>query len=162
MPDLQPFLIPLLSAVASFIGAWLAAYFALRRFYKERIWERKVEAYSAIFAALHDVDMWYSKQFDAMVEQREIPENERRKLQLAAIEAERDLEKRLASEIWLIPDHCRDRLVQLTRDLKNQTTTDWNEYLSTGASVIHRGINDLRAMVRADLDIKDKHKHPKR
>ena len=98
-------LVPLLSAVASFVGAWLAANFALRRFYKERIWERKAAAYSAIFEALHIIEQWYDKHYDAYFEQRELPDEVTKKLRTNADAAEEDLERRLAAETWLIPTH---------------------------------------------------------
>jgi len=47
------------SFIASFFGAWLAARFALYRFYREKVWERKIAAYTAIFEALHDMGRWY-------------------------------------------------------------------------------------------------------
>jgi hypothetical protein len=155
--DLQPFLVPLLSAVASFIGAWLAAHFALRRFYKERIWERKVAAYSAIFAALHDIETWYSKHLGAHIKDRPIPDTVQEKLRLAANTAEDELERKLATETWLIPDHCRKRIAQLTADLSKQPTSgDWVDYLTKGGWTIGTAINELRDMVRADLGIKSK------
>ena len=38
-------------ALASFAGAWLASKFALNSFYKQKVWERKAEAYTSIFSA---------------------------------------------------------------------------------------------------------------
>jgi hypothetical protein len=35
------------SFIVSFFGAWLAARFALYRFYREKVWERKIAAYTA-------------------------------------------------------------------------------------------------------------------
>jgi hypothetical protein len=73
----------LTSVIGSFAGAWLAAHFALKRFYKEKVWERKTAAYSAIFEALHDMSTWYKQHFNAMVNHREIPEEQRRELTVA-------------------------------------------------------------------------------
>lgn len=146
-------LVPLLSAVASFVGAWLAANFALRRFYKERIWERKAAAYSAIFEALHIIEQWYDKHYDAYFEQRELPDEVTKKLRTNADAAEEDLERRLAAETWLIPTHCRERLTKLTNDLKKRDG-DWFAYLDTGVGAILKATNELREMVRADLGIK--------
>ena len=47
----------ILSALASFAGAWLASKWALSSFYKQKVWERKLAAYTAIFEALLDQPM---------------------------------------------------------------------------------------------------------
>jgi hypothetical protein len=51
-------LTPLLAATAAFIGSWLAARFALSRFYRERIWERRAAAYTSIFESVHEYVRW--------------------------------------------------------------------------------------------------------
>ena len=40
------------SALASFAGAWLASKWALNSFYRQKVWERKLAAYTAIFDSL--------------------------------------------------------------------------------------------------------------
>src|ERR1700712_4893218 len=90
------------TAVASFIGAWFAARFALSRFYREKVWERKAAAYTAIFEALHFIEQWFSEHQDAYFEQREISEEETKRLSKASNDAEAELARRLASETWLI------------------------------------------------------------
>jgi hypothetical protein len=57
----KDWLVPALTIAASFLGAWLAAHFALASFYRERIWERKAATYSAIFEALSVINRWYDK-----------------------------------------------------------------------------------------------------
>jgi hypothetical protein len=60
---------PLLTLIASFAGTWFAAHFALRRFYREKVWERKTAAYTAIFEALYDMSLWFETQFNAEIPQ---------------------------------------------------------------------------------------------
>jgi hypothetical protein len=147
--DLLPYAI---TAIASFFGAWIAARFALSRFYREKVWERKAAAYTAIFEALHFIDSWYSKHFDAYVAQREMAEEETAKLRTSANDAEAELERRLASETWLIPDNCRLRLKKLTIDLKKREE-DWFQYLDAGQATLQTATNELREMVHADLHL---------
>lgn len=149
LPDFWPYA---LTAVASFVGAWFAARFALSRFYREKIWERKAAAYTAIFEALHFIENWYSKHFDAYITQREMTEEETAKLRTSANAAEAELERRLASETWLIPDNCRIRLKQLTIDLKNRED-DWFQYLEAGAAALQKATDELREMVHSDLHL---------
>jgi hypothetical protein len=149
LPDLWPFA---LTAVASFLGAWIAARFALSRFYQEKIWERKATAYTAIFEALHFIENWYSKHYDALITHREMTDEETAKLRTAANDAEAELERRLASETWLIPNDCRLRLTKLTTDLKTREQ-DWFEYLDNGQYLLTIATDDLRDMVHADLHL---------
>jgi hypothetical protein len=149
LPDLWPYI---LTSAASFLGAWIAAHFALSRFYQEKIWERKAAAYTAIFEALHFIDNWYSKHLDAYFSQRELTKEQTDKLRVAANDAEAELERRLASETWLIPNNCRLRLTKLTTDLKPRDL-DWFQYLESGQVTLQVATDELRDMVHADLHL---------
>lgn len=46
------------SLVVAVVAAWVAASLALQRFFRERWWERKVEAYTELLVALHDLAEW--------------------------------------------------------------------------------------------------------
>lgn len=49
-------LIPLFVAI---IVSLITAYFSLRRFRKERVWDLKIETYDSIFSALYDLDEFW-------------------------------------------------------------------------------------------------------
>jgi hypothetical protein len=140
------------TAIASFVGAWFAARFALSRFYREKVWERKAAAYTAIFEALHFIEQWFSEHQDAYFEQREISEEETKRLSKASNDAEAELARRLASETWLIPNKSRLLLNRLTQDLKTREQ-DWFQYLDTNLGRIYAATNELRDMVHADLHL---------
>jgi len=65
------------SFIASFFGAWLAARFALYRFYREKVWERKIAAYTAIFEALHDKGRWYEAHIEEAMSGSDLPKETR-------------------------------------------------------------------------------------
>lgn len=143
------------TALASFVGAWLAARFALSRYYKEKIWERKAAAFTAIFEALHYIGRWYEKNYDAVQVQREMSDDESSNLKSEANKAEAELERRLASETWLIPKSCRSRLETLTNELKNGKHDSWQQFLDAGCFSISSAIKDLRDLVQKDLGINE-------
>jgi hypothetical protein len=147
--ELLPYAI---TALASFFGAWVAARFALSRFYREKVWERKAAAYTAIFEALHFIEQWYSKHQDAYFEQREISDEESKALTKASRDAEAELARRLAAETWLIPNNCRKRLTKLTLELQSRER-DWFQYLDTNLGRIYSATDELRDMVHADLHL---------
>jgi len=144
--------------VTAFVGAWLAAKFALRNFYQEKIWERKTAAYTAIFEALHYIGRWHEKHYEAALIHKDIDEAKKQELQTKANEAEDELERRLASETWLIPPQCRDRLEKMTMDLKNTAyhTKSWQEFLDETCFIIKAATGDVRTLVVQDLRLSTK------
>jgi len=148
----RDFLIPLLSAFASFAGAWLAAKLALNNFYRQKLWERKTETYTAIFEAIHTIERWYDKHFDALVESREIDDERKMKLRAESNKAEEDLERRLAGEAWFIPQAFHARALKMTYDLKSAAAhKDWHGFLDESLFVIHGATKELLPMAADDL-----------
>lgn len=147
--------IAIIAAVASFAGTWLAAQLAFARFSKEKIWERKAEAYTAIFEALHYVGRWYEKHYEASIVWKDIEEEKTKQLKIEANKAEEELERRLGSETWLIPVPCRERLEKMTAELKSSAfkNTEWQPFLEDGCFIIQSATKDIRTMVINDLGL---------
>ena len=140
------------SVVGSFAGAWLAAQFALKRFYKEKVWERKTAAYTAIFEAAHDMSTWFDQHFDAMVQSRDIPKERQSELTAAYQAAKKTFERRLAAETWVIPDEIRKRLDDMQHALDQlDNLYDFSKIVFDGNEIIFASTNELREMVRKDL-----------
>jgi hypothetical protein len=59
MDLLQAWQLVVLPFIAAALGAWFTAHFSLRRFFREKEWERKTQAYTAIFEALHNMRAWF-------------------------------------------------------------------------------------------------------
>jgi hypothetical protein len=144
----------LTSAITAPLAAWLAAHFALRRFYSEKVWERKTASYSTILDALHDMQRW----FDAHLTQlqrahEEMPHDEEEKLSADYDEADAKLARQLDRERWLLPSKCTERLAQMRRDLAKDTEGDWIAHLVNGRSAINSALEDMIALARDDLKI---------
>ena len=95
----KDFAIPALTILGSSFGAWLAAKFALRNYYRQQIWDRKAAAYTLIFEAIHAIERWHDKHMQAAIKERDIEPNEAAKLQREANEAEENLERCLAGHL---------------------------------------------------------------
>lgn len=151
-PDISA---PLLTAGASFVGAWLAAQFALRRFYREKVWERKTAAYTAIFEALYQMGRWFEEHIGELAMDRELPQERRTELFKQSRVAEAQLGTRLASETWLIPDPIRVRIEDGLIDLRRAYNfSDWGDHLIHGTRAVQSLTDDLRAAVRDDLHLR--------
>ncbi len=57
---------------AAFLGAWLGA----KRFRNERWWERKVESYTDLIEALHEMKWPTGKYIDTVIENRKLSDND--------------------------------------------------------------------------------------
>src|SRR4051812_11124747 len=110
----------ILSIVGSFVGAWLATQFALRRFYREKIWERKTAAYTIIFEALFDMARWHHEHLTAYFREREIGEPEASTLRTEYQKGKLTLQRKLAAEVWLLPADCKIRIEQMFRKLDEE------------------------------------------
>lgn len=148
----------MIAAFASFVGAWIAARLAFARFSREKVWERKAAAYTAIFDALHHIGRWYGKHYEASLMGEEIDDERTKKLKDSANSAEEELERRLGSETWLLPTQCRLRLEKLGVDLKNSKYkhSNWQAFLDDGCFIIKTATDDVRTMVVEDLGLKRK------
>ena len=143
----------LTSAIIASLAAWLAAHLALRRFYSEKVWERKTAAYSSIFDALHDMRRWFDEQLRAAGAQQEIPDELEDKLLGDYRAADASLARQLDRERWLLPSKCSERLAQMRRDLAKDTGIDWIAYLENGRRAINSASEDMIALARDDLKI---------
>jgi hypothetical protein len=150
--DLSAFLPAIITAIASFLGAWIAAKLALGRFYREKIWERKVAAYTAIFEALHDIHRWYDTHLESEMTHRELKDDYISELSESYNKAKVNLHRRLDAEIWIIPDSCQDRLRKMFKVLDKRYDS-WFEDLDGGAWELSMTIKDLRDLVQQDLGL---------
>jgi hypothetical protein len=91
---LQAWQLVVLPFIAAALGAWFTAHFSLRRFFREKEWERKTQAYSAIFEALHDMRLWFDEHWDAEVEGHKISEEKKAELGKAYRKAKAALQRR--------------------------------------------------------------------
>ena len=115
--SLKDILIPLISIGGAVIVAVIGSHLTLQNFFKQRRWERKADAYTAIFEAVHNVERWYEKHLEAAQQERDIGDERKRRLQEEANKAEEDLERCLAGQIWNLPEDFRRRAGRLTSNL---------------------------------------------
>jgi hypothetical protein len=150
---LSPFLQSLLTAaITAPIAAWLTAQFALHRFYREKVWERKTAAYTAIFDALHDMRLWFVEHMNAYTNEAEMAEVDGRKLGEAYRDAKARLRRRLDTEMWLLPKECLERLKQLEEDLAVDQG-GWFNHIDDGLFCTNSALEDLRLLVQQDLGL---------
>ncbi|MGJ0455044.1 MAG: hypothetical protein ACR65T_17720 [Methylocystis sp.] len=129
-----------LSTVLSIGSAWLTARLALRRFVREKAWERKTGVYAQIFEALHDMRNWYDAHLDAEFRHAELDPAQQEELTEAYRKAKASLSRKLSSETWLLPHSCLERISQLERALSQRHDTFFEE-IDNGSYEIGKAID---------------------
>jgi hypothetical protein len=145
----QSIILPFASAG---FGGWIAAQFALGRFRKEKVWERKTAAYTVMFEALHDMMEWFNRHLTEQYELREISDEERTRFALEYRKAREILTRRIASEAWLLPRECIRRIREMNRTL-DRTHESLREDIDSGYEAVGSGTYDLGNIVRRDLGL---------
>jgi hypothetical protein len=137
------------------IAAWVAATLALGRFRSEKVWERKIDAYTAILHDLHNMLRWYDEHWSEKALGRDMLDAERQKLQEEFQKGEADLLLRLDRDAWLISPKSSDRLAEMKRDLEVTESEDYDfpSHIERGGWAITEAQKDLRVLARADLGL---------
>ena len=146
----MPYIVPALTVLASFAGAWLAAHFALRRFYQERIWERKAAAYTTVFEALYEISRWFGEHHNALENRQELDSDYQEEMSLSYQEAMRTLGRRVSGEAWLLPDEFTAILDEMQKDLQ-LNVYDWHRHIETGVIATTKARAHLLPIGRREL-----------
>jgi hypothetical protein len=142
----------LTAGITAPLAAWLTAQFALRRFYAEKVWERKIAAYTEIMEALHEMRQWFDTHWDAETEGRELSEQTQSRLTENYTQAEQKLQRRVDSEKWIISNECINVLESMQRKLHAaDDKTDWFGHLDAGTAAIRSAMRELIPVIRRDL-----------
>jgi glycine/D-amino acid oxidase-like deaminating enzyme len=136
-------------------GAWFAARLSLGHYFSQRVWDRRAEAYTAIFTALDIMAEWYRSHLKDLMTNRETSDEEDNRRIASYQAANEELRQRLARETWLIPDHARERIARLHADLDSHHGPEagWADIVLNGRDTIEGAIDDLRRLARADLRV---------
>ena len=138
------------------LAAWLTSFFALHRFRREKVWDRKAAAYTAIFEALFNMGNWFDRHMDALERNHEIPSEMQASMTQEYQVAKTSLQRRLVGESWLLPEQPRLLLENLIDDLRMSDVTDWFQVLDHGQYLIAECSSKLRGLVRRDLSLEDR------
>lgn len=143
----------ILSAVITApLAAWLTAHFSLRRFYSEKVWERKVAAYSTIFEALHDMEQCYERHYKSAGSRDELPDDVSDKLWDKYTESKEKLLQRVSAEAWIVAPDVRVVIAKLFEDLAFRHKY-WIEMLDEGLWSIKETRRKLEGVVQKDLHL---------
>ena len=137
------------------VTAVLTVKLALKRFYSEKWWERKSEAYGAIIEALHHVREYADTNFRFSLLGKELPPEgeklliENLKLAMAGLRKHRDIGS------FVISGDAVTLLDKLFSELDATTnTTSWHEHLDWKLAALDGCLPEMRRLAREDLSLR--------
>lgn len=159
-PTLQNLLIQLgVSALVSMFVAWLAATLAahttLQRFYKERMWERKANAYTTILEALYLRLEWYGQHFDAAITRQTLTEEYAQRLTQQSAEARAIMMRTIEGQTWLLSAEVSEAIAKLDKELDGEFP-GWEDMLDHSWGAVRDARVTITALARRDLAIAEK------
>lgn len=134
------------------LAAWLASRFTAGRFYTERTWDRKANAYSTVFEALHTMQTWVGEELDAYYEQRDLTEAKAKKLREEYQGARDRIRKEIAGATWLLKPEVEEEITLLWSVL-NKRYESWHDDMEASYGGISKTQNRLRDIARLDLGL---------
>jgi predicted DNA-binding protein YlxM (UPF0122 family) len=138
------------SSGVAIAAVWLAARFAYRQAHIGRVWERKAEAYSEILEALHEIEEWFRAEMDDEYSRREVAEEVQASRNAEYQDARKRLRRRIAREVWLLPDETQQRIVAMNAEMSKRQDS-WFEHLDNGCCEVRNAVKDITKLAQAEL-----------
>jgi len=144
-----------LAFLASVIAAAVAGFTArFQRFAKERWWDRKAEAYSRIIDALSGVVYSHEEWYDAELEHRGIPDEQRNEIDEHWRKGYAELKRATAIGSFLISAQAEAALAQMWHDTgKGVHPADWFGQLESNYTTASDCLKKLVGAAKKDLGV---------
>ncbi|HEX8214263.1 MAG TPA: hypothetical protein VF582_02195 [Allosphingosinicella sp.] len=141
---------PALGALVGLAAVWLASFLTSLRTHKDRIWNRKSEAYAVIFEALYDMQTWFDENLDDEMLRRDVDAQTQERRNASYRAAKDRLFRTLAREEWMLPNDVTLQFATLRSTLEAHYAS-WFEDLDTGAGAVHKTKKKLIEFARIDM-----------
>lgn len=141
-----------ISVGAAFLAAWLAA----KRFRQDKLWEKKMEAYSALIDALHNMKFPPGEHFDFAVERRDINEEYSQELWDEFKVARRNVLRIAESSSLLISHEVLEAVQTMERGLSNANSAHtWEEHLDDQYAAVRKCLVRIKIIGARELGVKN-------
>ncbi len=148
----QMFLQFVLAAFTAVIASFVTAKFALRRFYSEKWWEKKAEAYAAILEALHHMKRSFDEDYEAEEAGRQVPEARKKELQEKYHKADDELKKRTDIGQFVLSDEAVAELSSFQKAYdKASEAESWPQYIEESWLAINDALKRMRIIAKTEL-----------
>ena len=136
------------------VSSWITVQLSLRKFRREKWWERKADAYANVIEALHYSKQFSEEHFEAAIKDREISPDKDAELRAEAKKANAEISRVASMGAFLLDDKAINRLALLGREeIEAGNTTDWYEYLEGDLKATSSCLDDIIKIAKADLKV---------
>ncbi len=143
----------LVAAITAIIASILTSWFALRRFYSEKWWDKKAEGYGAILESLHYIRRDFDEEMTALMRNREVPDDRKEELRVQYRAAKDELAKRIDIGQFVISEAAVAVLTTFQKELGPEKRADnWPEYIDGALAATNKALQQMRAIAKCDLE----------
>lgn len=145
----------LLSFAGALLIGWIAVGWALRRFQREKSWERRFSTYVDAITAMGEMRLIVGLMIDEIEDDRSADEKIRKERWARYGVAKRQLEQVEAVSILLFPPHIAKLISDLNENLARQTSVACGLYpaMNNEYSLLDDAIHDLNQEARSSLGL---------
>jgi hypothetical protein len=149
-----PLFVPYLAnAGIALFASWLSVKLALRRFQSEKLFERRLDAYTMVLECLHYVKFYNDRQLVALERGRDIPREAEEELAASRGKGLADLRRLTDVGALLFSAEAVDKLDDLSKELglaaKKQS---WLESTAAEIKAVTKCLSTLRSIAKNDLN----------
>lgn len=125
----------------------------MQNYHAQRVWDRRAEAYSAIFGALDGMHLWFVKNV-VDIERNDQPSPQEETSRRTTFQTQRTaLSQLLARETWVIPERTQNIIAKLFKALDPDETVLWSDLILNGDTAFREAITTLKQAARDDLGV---------
>lgn len=142
------------SAVVAVIAALVTVQLSLKQFSAQKIWERKLDAYTAILDSLHNMKRDLEVSYNAELERREVPSETADKLRNAYQAGRTELLRQADTGDLIIAESAMISLRKLVHRLSTAgNAPTYFEHLDGNLAAVACCLKEMRSSARKDLKI---------
>jgi len=157
MPEYLTHIIEVLvpGVLLSVLTAIVTVRLSLRRFYAEKWWERKDEAYCRIFEALYWLMNYYNVKYQEDIEKRRVSGDRSKQLEKQFLSADMEIEKAVAVGSFVLCDEAIACLKRF-RDRPRLSFDDYEifEMAERDMKYLDECLSELKKIAKRDLKLK--------
>ena len=139
-----------ISAFVAVLAVWLTSRLASIRAHDDRVWDRKAGAYSAIFEALFDMELFFDKHLNDYMNGLDVSPDENTERHRAYASARHRLGQVMAREVWLLSDAVKAEKDELSSKLERRYE-NWFEDIDSGCAAVIAARKAITRLASADL-----------
>lgn len=144
----------IVAIVAALLAAWFTMKFAEKSFVRQRLWEKRVEAYGAILEALYVMLNDYGEEIEAYRNGRVLTPEEIEESTKRYKTAKEAILQRVEVEQFLFPPELPEKIAEMLAGLRRAGAAEnYFEHIDSCWAAINEARTEIRKIAKAQLKI---------